>query len=122
MNTKDKGNIGIGAAIAHFTSEGQTVCIPLTDSQEYDLIVDKDGKLLKVQVKYTAQRAPSGRLVVELRSVSGSSREVYATVKDTGVDLLFVYTDEVKLLIPTAEITSKNTITITETVIDKYRI
>ena len=38
INSKRQGNIGIGAAIAWFTVHGYTVSIPLTDSQDYDLI------------------------------------------------------------------------------------
>lgn len=32
MNTKEKGNLGLGQAIAYFTLKGHTVSIPLTDS------------------------------------------------------------------------------------------
>lgn len=69
-NTKKQGDVGLGLAIGWFTSQGHTVCVPLTDSQDYDLVVDIDGKLQKVQVKTTTYKAPSGAYSVGL-SVKG---------------------------------------------------
>lgn len=37
-NTKEQGTIGLGKAIAYFTSRGFVVSIPLNDSQDYDLV------------------------------------------------------------------------------------
>ena len=50
-NTKKQGDVGLGAAIAFFSNLGYTVATPLTDSQNYDLVVDMDEGLKKVQVK-----------------------------------------------------------------------
>ena len=50
---KEKGNSGLGMAIAYFSTNGYTVSIPLNDTQDYDLIVEKDNKLERVQVKST---------------------------------------------------------------------
>ena len=52
-NFKQQGNIGMAYAIAYYTKLGYVVSIPLTDSQDYDLIIDTGIKLLKVQVKTT---------------------------------------------------------------------
>lgn len=93
MNTKQKGNFGIGCAIKYFTQLNYTVSIPITDSQDYDLIVDNKEKLLKVQVKYTSA-TQNGHYKVYLRSISGSSRKCYKTVKETSVDLLFIVTEK----------------------------
>lgn len=38
---KEKGNAALGLAIAYFSSNGYTVSIPLNDTQDYDLIVEK---------------------------------------------------------------------------------
>ncbi len=48
-NSKKQGDIGLGAAIAYFTFKGFTVSIPLTDSQDYDLVVDDGHKLSRIQ-------------------------------------------------------------------------
>ena len=51
LTNKQKGNTSLGIAIAYFTSNGYTVSIPLNDTQDYDLIVEKNSILKIVQVK-----------------------------------------------------------------------
>ena len=92
MNLDSKrniGNAGLSLAIAYFGAHGHTVSIPLNDTQEYDLIVDIGGKLNKVQVKTTNCVNENGSYLVSLRSISGTTRKAYKTVKDTNVDILF---------------------------------
>jgi hypothetical protein len=115
MNSKEKGNIAVGEAIAYFTKQGHTVSIPLNDSQEYDLIVDIDGFLNKVQIKYTSQTTTSGKFSVGLRSVSGSSRKVYKTVVDSDIDYIFILTSSgSRYLLPIVDIVATNAITLNE--------
>jgi ectoine hydroxylase-related dioxygenase (phytanoyl-CoA dioxygenase family) len=49
--SRQQGDAGLGRAIAYFTEHGYTVALPLTDSQDYDLVVEIDGELKRVQVK-----------------------------------------------------------------------
>ena len=121
MNSKLKGNIGIGRAISYYTSIGWTVSLPITDSQSYDLIVDNNEVLYRVQVKYTTQKSKSGKYVVGIRSVSGSSRKVYKTVTKENADILFIVTDEFTMSVPTCDILCFNTITIDDTLLVKYQ-
>ena len=51
---KNIGNSSLGMAIAYFTNHNYTVSIPLNDTQDYDLIVEKNGILSKIQVKGTS--------------------------------------------------------------------
>jgi Holliday junction resolvase-like predicted endonuclease len=53
MNTVSIGDIGESLAIAKFTKEGLTVSKPLSNNAKYDLIVEFNNKLYKVQVKTT---------------------------------------------------------------------
>ena len=113
MNTNQKGNIAIGQAIAYFTKEGYTISIPLNDTQWYDLIIEKEGKFLTVQVKYTSEQAASGAYICSVKTTSGTSRTKSYSVIDKPVDLLFIYCiNNYKYLIPVAEITNKNYITL----------
>ena len=50
-NKKRQGDVGLGFAIAWFMSNGYIVSVPLGELPYYDLIVDLDGALYKVQVK-----------------------------------------------------------------------
>ena len=50
--TQRKGDIAVARTVAAFTEMGYDVAIPLTESAAYDLIVDADGTLARVQVRY----------------------------------------------------------------------
>jgi len=65
---KEKGNSSLGIAIAYYSSNGYTVSIPLNDTQDYDLIVDKDSILKRVQVKSTGCKTQYGNYQVALKS------------------------------------------------------
>lgn len=88
--TKDQGNIGVASAIAYFTQEGYTISIPLNDSQDYDLVVDIDNTLHKVQVKTTNFKERSGNYCVSLKSSGGTKGAVYGRVSESNCTLLFV--------------------------------
>jgi hypothetical protein len=97
-NTKKQGDWGLGVAIAYFVTEGYHVLIPLTDSQDYDLVIDRDGVLQKVQVKTTTFKAPSGNYSVSLTIKGGNSKRnfIHKVNKDLDYDVLFVVTGEGK--------------------------
>jgi hypothetical protein len=52
--TQRKGDIATSRAIATFTAMGYDVSIPLTESAAYDLVVDDQSQLARVQCKYIA--------------------------------------------------------------------
>ena len=93
---------------------GYTVSIPLNDTQDYDLIVEKNNKLKTVQVKSTGCKTKYGHYQVALKSCGGTKGKTYKTFKDTNIDLLFIFTlDKEMFLIPKEEIPNKTTINIT---------
>lgn len=114
---KEKGNTALGISIAYFASQGYTVSIPLNDTQDYDLIVDIDNKLNKVQVKSTGCKTKYGKYQVALKSCGGSNGKTYKTVIDTSIDYLFIVNDILQLyLIPFKYIKNKSTLNLC----DKY--
>ena len=74
---KEKGNSGLGMAIAYFTTNGYIVSIPLNDTQDYDLIIEKNGELRTVQVKATGCKTASGTYQVALKSCGGTNGRTY---------------------------------------------
>lgn len=121
-SNKDKGRAGLSLAIAYFGSNGYTVSLPLNDTQDYDLVVDKDNKLSKVQIKFTNECSTYGVYVCSLRSISGTTRQIISTVKDTSVDLLFIATSDMSLyLIPKEDIISSSTINLGKKY-EKYKV
>jgi len=106
-NTKKQGDVGL--ALAWFAEHGHTVCIPLTDSQDYDLVVDFDGKLSRVQVRTTTYKRRN-TYSINLK-IAGGNKSGTGKIKwfnPQAVDFVFVVTEEgTKYLIPTSEIRSK---------------
>ena len=72
INWKKQGDIGMCYAMAYYSKLGWTISIPITDSQDYDLIVDNGVTLLKVQVKTTNQISEYGIPVVSLKTNGGN--------------------------------------------------
>ena len=121
-NSKKQGDVGMGLAIGWFAKMGYTVCIPLTDSQEYDLVIDRDGKLEKVQVKTTSHKNKYGNYRVELRVKGGNKSGTGKTKKfdSSEVDSLFIVTQEnTQYFIPTEDTQAQSGITLGKTY-EKY--
>lgn len=111
---KEKGNSGLAIAIGYFGSNGYVVSIPLNDTQDYDLIVDKDNLIERVQVKATSQRSTTGYSIVSLKSSGGTNGSIYKRVADTKIEKVFILTEKMEMyLIPFEEITTYNTLTLT---------
>lgn len=119
---KEKGNSGLGIAIAYFSVNGYTVSIPLNDTQDYDLIVEKDGRFESVQVKATGCKRKSGNYQVALRSYGGTRGNTYKTLIDTDVDYVFILNKDKEIyLIPKKKIKNRNTLNLCKKV-GKYKV
>ncbi|PTR88676.1 group I intron-associated PD-(D/E)XK endonuclease [Bacillus anthracis] len=112
--TKEQGNMGVGMAIAYFTLKSYTVSVPLTDSQEYDLVVDIEGSLKKVQVKTSNRKTTNGGYEVSLRSSGGNkTSHTYKKFDTSEVDYVFILLGDKRMFfIPTSKMNSKSTLTI----------
>ena len=120
VTNKEKGNSGLGIAIAYFSTNGYTVSVPLNDTQDYDLIIEKNNKLQTVQVKSTGCITKYGIFQVALKSCGGTKGKTYKTFLETNVDLLFVLNTELKLyLIPKKFIHNETTLNLCQKY-DKY--
>lgn len=112
---KEKGNTSLGIAIAYYTSNGYTVSIPLNDTQDYDLIVDKDNILKRVQVKSTSCIDKNGKYQVALKSCGGIKGTTYKTIKETQVEEIFIFLENKDIyIIPKNVINNKSTLAICE--------
>lgn len=119
-NSNRRGNIGMGYAIAKLTELGYNISIPITDSQDYDLVADLDGELLRVQVKTTSYKDKKSKYyTVALRTKMYNKLKSFT---DSDCDLLFVLTENGKMyLIPKEEIKVRNGLTLTAK-FDKYSL
>ena len=120
-NSKKQGDAGLGQAIAYFTINGYEVALPLTDSADWDLVVENENGLKKVQVKTSYQLAPSGNEVFSITVLGGNrtGRGTRKVVADQNYDLLFLHHLKTgkQLLIPKALINDKRS---SLTICEKY--
>lgn len=109
MNTKRKGSLAVGEAIAYFISKGITVLVSISDCDKYDLVIDENGTFKRIQCKYASGKEPSGAYIVYLYTYGGYKDKTYYTrYKEGDFDLLFVYcSNKEKYLIPANEIIGK---------------
>jgi hypothetical protein len=102
-NTKKQGDVGLGAAIHFFTNRGDTVSLPLTDSQDYDLVIEMDEALKRVQVKSSSYMR-NGSYQVQLSTKGGnrSGAGKITLLNKKRVELIYVITASgQQYLIPT---------------------
>ena len=93
VNFKKQGDAGLGQAIAWMTMKGYHISLPLTDSQDYDLIADIGGELKKIQIKTGTCVSDCGIGVI-YSTVSGGNRSGTGKAKkicDQDWDYLFGY-------------------------------
>ena len=120
---KEKGNTGLGIAIAYYTSNGYIVSIPLNDTQDYDLIVDNGNNLLKVQVKTSKFKNSYGIYQVSLRTCGGNrSGQTIKKFNENSSNLLFVLLENGEMyLIPKEDIKGSTSINLGVSM-SKYKI
>ncbi len=100
-NNRNRGRAGITLAIAYFGANGFTVSIPITDTQWYDLIIEKDGVISTVQCKCTGTKDNA----ISLRSMGGTKGVSYDNVLNHPVTYLFCVANDGTLFnIPVSKI------------------
>ena len=123
MNTKTKGDLAVGFAIQHFIVNGYEVCLPIGDKRDYDLIVEKENILQRVQVKYAGiYPSKNNQCHVGLRVTGGNQSYNYAKkYSDDAFEILFVYTARgKKYVLPWKEIVARNALYIEHAKYAKY--
>jgi hypothetical protein len=125
MLSKQKGDVAIGKAISYFLSNGYEVCLPIGDKRDYDLVVEKNGELARVQVKHGGLYNGKTTCVVALR-VMGGNQSFYYTKRYSAESFehLFVHTarGESFLLPWTGEIVKKSSINIDSSTYSSFKV
>ncbi len=74
MDTKYKGDIGEQAAILHALKNGYNVLSPIGDRLPYDLVFERDGIFLRIQVKTAWFDRKKENFVVDVRRTKTNRR------------------------------------------------
>ena len=86
------------------------------------MIVDKDNKICKVQVKATSCKTKYGNYQVALKSCGGTKGKTYKTIVKTNIDEVFIVTDNIDIyIIPIEKINNYSTLSLCEKYIN-YKV
>jgi hypothetical protein len=114
VNQRQQGDIGEASAIQWLTSKGYAVAIPFGHSPHWDLVVEKEFVLSRIQVKTTTY-SRGGRWIAAIctrggnQSWSGMTKKFDASL----CDFLFVHAgDGRRWMIPAEAVEACNAITL----------
>src|SRR5258708_8879001 len=95
MLPKQKGDMALGRAINYFLTNSYEVCLPIGDKRDYDLVIEKDGLLSRVQVKYGGVYNEPSKCPVGAR-VNGGHQSFHYPQKNKAhaFPLFFVYNSQ----------------------------
>lgn len=112
MSSKTKliGTIGEQVLIAEFLKNEIDVLVPVGDNLPYDVVINKGGKFLKVQIK-TTEKISDGKMIFSTNISNPYTKKTRKYNKDE-IDLFAVYCMENNYigLIPIEECSAKDTI------------
>lgn len=97
-NSKQLGLLGELKAQYDFIKAGYSVSCPLGDYCSYDLIAEKNNKILKIQVK-TTEKIKEGKMIFSLKS-KNYYVDKYYTEKDADYFYLYCLENEQGYLLP----------------------
>jgi PD-(D/E)XK endonuclease len=90
-HTKDKGDVGVAHAIADLTDQGFVVLTTLCEHAPFDLVAYRDGRFVRVQVKYRTLSS-NGAIKLNFVSTWSDSRGTYRRPLDKQeVDVVCIY-------------------------------
>jgi hypothetical protein len=90
-HTKEKGDLGVLKAQADLASQGFIILHPLTEHAPFDLVVYKNARFQRVQVRYCTATA-EGVLTVWMRTIWSDRHGTHQRrMNKSEVDLVCVY-------------------------------
>jgi len=117
MDTKLKADIGESAVITEFLKRGFNVLKPVGDRLPYDLAIDVDGKLIRIQVK--SAWFYRGAYKIDTRMTKTNRREMvrkYYNKNDFDFAIMYIQDFNVFYIMPQAVFSSyKSEISLVET-------
>ncbi len=94
-HTKNKGDLGTVMAAADLTAKGWSILVPLTEHEAFDLVAHREGRFLRVQVKYRA--AVNGVVLVPMKTCWADRHGTHTSLVDrSAVDLFCVFCPDTK--------------------------
>jgi hypothetical protein len=94
-HTKQKGDLGVLYAKVDLAEKGYILLQPLSEHAPFDLVAYKDGRFLRIQVKYRS--AVNGRILLQLKSSWADRHGTHIVPIDkAAIDLICVFCPETR--------------------------
>jgi hypothetical protein len=124
MLSKAKGDLAVANAIQYYMSNDYEVCLPIGDKRPYDLVVEHEGHIKRVQVKFAGFYNGIQQHKAALRITGGNqSRKSVKKYTEDDFDELFVFTASGrKFALPWKMITARNELNIENAKYSQYEI
>lgn len=98
MDTKLKADIAESAVITELLTRGHNVLCPVGDRLSYDIAVDINGRLIRIQVKHAWYNSKDKAYIVDARRTKTNRREmVRKKYTDDDFDYAIVFIGEKKV-------------------------
>ena len=88
---KQKGDIGEAKCLAKMLELGVPVSLPFGDNQRYDMIIDVNGQLRKIQVKYSSIQENEGSVVFKISSSTNHTTNKHFDTYINDIDAFLLY-------------------------------
>jgi hypothetical protein len=89
-HTKNKGDLGLVQAMADLTAKGWAILVPLTEHEAFDLVAYREGRFLRVQVKYRSMAR--GCIELQFKSIwADRRRNHYVPLDRNSIDVVCLY-------------------------------
>ena len=98
MDTKLKADIAESAIVTELLSRGHNVLKPVGDRLAYDLAIDKDGRLIRIQVKCAWFDSKKGMYLIDVRRTRTNRRRMLRMkYSDGDFDFAIIYLPDIKV-------------------------
>jgi PD-(D/E)XK endonuclease len=77
LTNRQIGAVGVARVAGVLFRNGYNVLTPMEDFSGYDLVAEKDGKFIRIQVKTSEKQDPERNRYGFMTSVGNGSKEVY---------------------------------------------
>jgi hypothetical protein len=124
----DKGDVTALVVAAALIKRGEVILLPFSQNSRYDLAVDRNGQLFRIQCKTgrikVTKRNPSRTIRFKVCSGGGHERRPRKAYTSDEIDAFGVYCPETGAvyLVPFAEVAAKTEVWITEARAEKYLV
>jgi hypothetical protein len=93
VNTIKIGDISEAKVLGRFLELGYTVLLPWSNGERYDMVIEREGKFLRIQVKTARCESDGSSICFNVSSTNGSTRQRTSYSKDQ-IDYFAAYCPE----------------------------